>query len=201
MYAFTYRVYWKEKNATNWNTIESSSPISWIQEVTPASQSNNFIGGQCPSRYQVKTDCIVTVISCSNGAISFSGPIDASGLIDGPIGGIFIESSASGACGSTGGQVLGIDRNGIRTGLGFLAGTSNLGNRVQYTNVVHTVTPVDGQADNCGNLPAVDGSCKTTFSTGLIITKPECIEVSTEIPECPCCAGLLPKANAILARL
>lgn len=79
----------------------------------------------------------------------------------------------------------------------YLQGATSWSGTIR-TRINTPVTLVDlitqGEPDDCGN-------CVTTFSTGLVITAPECIEVTPNQPECPCCGELIPKATHILSML
>lgn len=195
MTTYTYEAYWREQGATSWNKITSSSPITWSQELTGGSPYTN---GQCDlSKYQVSIS-----VRNRDGGISVLNRIAL-----GPIGGARcfsvtstnhqvqllsrgINNSSGATCASS------VTAGGSAWRSAGLAG-SLYNPSLGATATVVAISACPNQPDDC----ATAGECKTTFSTGLVVTKPQCIEVTASPPECPCCKELLPKANAILARL
>lgn len=203
---YTYRAYWREQGATAWNLIESSSPITWNHVVTQPQQSQPlpYTGGQCQKLYRVRGEWRTTwFFNCSTGASGGIGSwlsFETEFNVPGPLGGITVTRRTP-ACGGFDGHTVLI---GTPQGPRIIFNRDGTGviNRGVEVRIIG-VDAADSN-DNCGNLPGYGdtaASCTTTFSTGLIISRPQCIEVTLSPPECPCCKELLPKANAILARL
>lgn len=219
MYQFTYRAYWRDQGATDWNLIESPSPITWTQETTPASEPTGVLGGQCNSVYTVNGTWEIQVRS-ANVAPTEAGYAPGTWTVSntstaprGPIRGIFNTPQVSGLLVVQLGVTLSSGPSFMNVYPTGSSGTAHYWNGINRNattrwvrNVVITqMTRRGGLPDNCGNSPDYNpgsaGECITTFSTGLIISRPECIEVTTNPPECECCSELLPKTNSILSRL
>lgn len=210
MFAYTYRAYWREQGATDWNEIQSSSPITWGTEITPPSDASGYEGGQCTGvNYQVYFGATGRSTNCSGVTVSprtrAYGPVSTPRA--GPIGQIVAIGVNPTNCGFGNWAIRVFRPNGqlYFGGTGFFSPGVSGNARIELDTFNVGVVRIDGQPDNCGNNefynPGSGGECITTFSTGLVVTRPQCIEVTTAPPECPCCGDLLPKANSILARL
>lgn len=223
MYPYIYRAYWREQGAVDWNLIESPSPITWSQETIEPSGESGFQGGQCSGiRYNIFGTGTFRRSSGSttwadnwqdlawrantNGGTGAAGPVKGFQLAFYATGNTYFIRVAYASTSLTDFQPFAYSTtNPIHLYDGRnLPGVS--GSRVWAQNYrITSVVRRDGLPDNCGNSsdysPGSSGECITTFSTGLIISRSQCIEVTLEPPECECCSELLPKANAILSRL
>lgn len=176
-------LYWKKTSETTWHKLTSSSPITYTRENTKP----DFEGGQCPTFYRA---------ICWG--IYFGQWRQLDTFLTGPIPGSYRTVPTGGTANGEpayGRQIL--DATGWKV-IGF----SNMIYQDAITWRVTQLIRLDNQPDNCGN---PKGECKTSFYTnGALITSvtdETCVDVSEEKPECECCSELLPKANAILARL
>lgn len=193
MFPHTYRAYWREQGATDWNETQSPSPITWNTELIPGQTPLYTGGGNNGVEYQLHCE-VYTKFFADRQWQFYWNPI--------------ILDSFTGTC-----SLIDSGRRpfSCSDGESFYEPVATRSNAapVIITNGCFPVWPirnarfirVDGQPDNSGPQPTEE-SCITTFSTGLIVTRPECIEVALNPPdECPCCKELLPKTNSILSRL
>lgn len=205
MYPYTYRAYWREVGATEWNLIESPSPITWNTQNIPASNPSGFQGGQCLVTYTAygtfEGQCIPGARNWVSGGI----PGRVLGMVRNGSGWRILSSTSNVLFApvnpQTGAQIYTLTDPSVCPWINYNAQLNTAISAVM-THVVRN----DGNPDNCGNHssynPGNPASCITTFSTGLIVTRSECIEVTLNPPnECPCCTELLPKTNSILSRL
>jgi len=199
MFAHTYEAFWREQNSSTWNRITSPSPITWNQVVNPAvTPVFPFRGGQCPGNYDIAATWTEWNSSCTTTPRSSSYVGSGAGPFTGQITQNNWPHLKCAAAPYTDHFLTGPNLAGGRMRI-----IPGVGRGVRLDSV--TFRRANGQPDNCGDpqptTAGQEGNCQTTFSTGLVITRPQCIVVVTSIPECPCCTSMLPRANAILARL
>lgn len=168
----TYSAWWREIGASEWNAVHSESPISWTQGIEQ---------GQCLGRYR-------GVITYYNDFFQWvrnrttawlAGPITEYSFT-------YISTVV----------ISGYPREYWDLRLRNASGATVVRRCNLHPSRQYTVFPLQPEnfVDDCGD-------CITTFSTGLVVKRPQCIEVALIPPECPCCGDMLPVATRILNRL
>lgn len=193
----SYSAWWREIGSEEWNQIDSSEPITWTQEIIPI----NPPAINCelyyvswaysatiwrPTQQQTLTDSGTAIgpfrAALINPRIAFFRTSGA-GYIQ-----TRFQFNHSGTSGTSCSQGTYLYSSGFKvSGINSTFQTQYITNFIDFN-----YWPV-------GSEPLTE--CKTTFSTGLVITRPDCIEVTTTPPECPCCGDMLPGATRILNRL
>ncbi|MGG6237228.1 hypothetical protein ACQ4N7_01205 [Nodosilinea sp. AN01ver1] len=193
---YTYRAYWREQGDSEWNTVTSNQPISWQQQIIPGSGNpqagGDFskYGGVTISGFSINNNRTITL-----NVLSYSFRWTYS---DAP------AAYPNGQPYYGGYSLIGIDCIGNTVMIPELRSITYYENGSIYSdnNAISSLRFIGSEVCGPGeDFPGVD-KCQTTFSTGLVVTREQCIEVTLEPQdECPCCTALLAKASAILARL
>lgn len=192
-----YVVYWKKASEEVYHKISSDSPITWNQLIETLSEPNPLEGGDFTNRGGLT----VSAYSLNNNrqvtydVVSYRfGWEYSTGSAVYPNGRPWYGYYSLFAVLCTGQDTT---ISSIREIIYYEDGRI-----YRDTNLMYTFSATNYGACN-PNIPPPTSStvCKTTFSTGLVITEEECIDVRTEPPGCECCAVLMPKATKILGML
>jgi len=184
-----YVAYWREVGGSEWNEVHSESPITWTQELekgkcTGAYRVTAYVYREQRKTYWWLPGYVEIVPQYYESTVTINGPIQ--GWTTDGAGYLCVIGTLDGSPYT------------VRTGLPgepWPCVTNPNGWQNCSGGIVRIERPVGS------TLPDDCGDCITTFSTGLIVTKPQCIEVTLIPPECPCCSEMLPIATRILTTL